>query len=237
MNQKKVLIVSRRYTRKNKLINWVSEIYLDILLKENVIPVIVPISENTIPNLEYYTQNYDGFLMVEGGDVNPELYGESHDTSTLDEFDELKDRIEFACLQHAVAHKKPILGLCRGMHLINTYFGGTLHVDVHTSNKNKVKHINYDDYDGHRHLITILDNTPLMDMYNQKEISVNTYHHQGIQKLGNGLTPMAEAHDGLIEGIYHKDFPFVMGLQFHPERMYATYLGNKLVFKTFINAL
>lgn len=237
MKKKKVLIVTRRELRKNKLINWVSEIYLQILTKENVMPILVPISQGTISNLPDYLEDYDGLLMTEGGDVNPKFYNEPYSLSQLDEYDPIKDEIEIGCCRHAVEHNKPILGFCRGMHLINVVFGGNLYYDVHQMNHKTVKHIDYNNYDAARHPITIEEGTPLFDWYKQTEIEVNTYHHQGIKKLGKELIRMASAPDGLIEGIYHPDYKFIVGLQFHPERMYQEHPGNKLVFKSFIDSL
>lgn len=235
--KKKVLIVTRRELRKNKLINWVSEIYLQILAQGGVIPILVPISQGTIANLPDYLEDYDGLLMSEGGDISPAYYGETYSVSKLDEYDPIKDEIEIACCRHAVENNKPILGFCRGMHIINVVFGGSLHLDVHEINKRKVLHIDYDNYDSVRHPIAIAENTPLFDWYKTKDILVNTYHHQGIKKLGKELIPMAKSPDGLVEGIFHPEFKFIVGLQFHPERMYQEYPGNKLVFKAFMEAL
>ncbi len=235
--KKKVLIVSRRELRKNKLINWVSEIYLQILGQGGVLPILVPIAQGTIANLPDYLEDYDGILMSEGGDISPAYYNEPYSVSRLDEYDPIKDEIEISCCRHAVEHNKPILGFCRGMHMINVVFGGSLHLDIHEINKKSVLHIDYDNYDTTRHPIAIAENTPLCDWYKEKEIQVNTYHHQGIKKLGEGLVAMAKAPDGLIEGVFHPDYKFVVGLQFHPERMYQEYAGNKLVFKSFIDAL
>ncbi len=235
--KKKVLIVTRRELRKNKLINWVSEIYLQILAQGGVMPILVPISQGTIANLPDYLEDYDGLLMSEGGDISPAYYNESYSVSKLDEYDPIKDEIEIACCHHAMEHDKPILGFCRGMHMINVAFGGSLHLDVHEVNKRSVVHIDYDHYDTHRHPISIFENTPLMAWYKQKDLLVNTYHHQGIKKLAPELVAMAQAPDGLIEGIYHPKHKFVVGLQFHPERMYQEHPGNKLVFKSFIDSL
>ncbi len=237
MSKKKVLIVTRRELRKNKLINWVSEIYLQILAQGGVLPILVPISQGTIANLPDYLEDYDGILMSEGGDISPAFYNEPYSVSKLDEYDPIKDEIEITCCRHAVEHNKPILGFCRGMHMINVVFGGSLYLDIHEVNKNSVLHIDYENYDTVRHPISIIENTPLFDWYKEKEIKVNTYHHQGIKKLGKGLLPMAKAPDGLIEGIYHPDYKFIVGLQFHPERMYQEFPGNKLVFKSFIESL
>ena len=237
MNAKKVLIVSRREIRKNKLINWVSEIYLQILGESGIIPIIIPIAQSTIPNLSNYLDSYDGLLMVEGGDVNPQLYGKNYDSSKLQELDKIKDTIEFSCCSHAIEHNKPILGICRGLHILNVLHGGTLYCDIHEVNNKSVIHCNYSNYDAHRHTVSIIKNTPLHSWYNQNQIQATTYHHQGIQKLGNDLVPMATSDDNLIEAVYHPKKAFVVGLQFHPERMLPEYEGNARVFESFISHL
>lgn len=232
---KKVLIVSRRLTRKNKLINWVSEIYATILCSHNVVPIFVPIAETTQNVLDEYLADYDGLLMVEGGDVNPTLYGSSY--GNPEELDIVKDTIETMCFKDAYKHNKPILGFCRGLHIINVMLGGTLHSDIHEYNHYSVKHIDYDNYDGLRHRVQIMPNTPLSRWYNLEELMVNSYHHQGILKLADSLKPMAMSDDNLIEAVYAPDKKFVVGLQFHPERMLAEYEGNQTVFEEFVKSL
>lgn len=232
---KKVLIVSRRLTRKNKLINWVSEIYATILCSHNVMPIFVPIADTTQNVLPEYLADYDGLLMVEGGDVNPILYGSSY--SNPEELDIVKDTIETMCFEDAYKHNKPILGFCRGLHIINVMLGGTLHSDIHEYNHYLVKHIDYDNYDGLRHRVQIMPNTPLSRWYNLDELMVNSYHHQGILKLADSLKPMAMSDDSLVEAVYAPSKKFVVGLQFHPERMLAEYEGNQNVFEEFVKSL
>ena len=234
---KKVLIVSRRLTRKDKTINWVSEIYLQLLAEGGVLPIIVPIAEATKAILNHYLSDYDGMLMMEGGDINPSYYGENHSIDALDEYDPLKDEIEITCLRNAFASDKPIIGFCRGMQLINVLHGGKIHKDVHENSNYKVHHIDYDNYDQHRHKISLIRDTPLADWYQLPELAVNSYHHQGIKTLGEGLIPMAYSDDDLIEGIYNPKHRFLVGLQFHPERMLDEYEGNKRVFEAFIQAV
>ncbi|MFW5851846.1 MAG: gamma-glutamyl-gamma-aminobutyrate hydrolase family protein [Bacteroidota bacterium] len=235
---KKVLIVARREVRKNKPIQWVSEMYLDILARAGVQPIIVPISQYSVEHVHDYLSEYDGLLMVEGGDVNPELYGEqSFSKYDIEEFDEVKDSIEFTCCKHALEHNKPILGICRGLHILNVIFGGTLMYDVHKNNNGAVLHINYNNYDEHRHLIRIEKETLLHNWYTSDTIYVTSYHHQGIRTLASGLQPMAYSEDGLVEAVVYPEHSFVVGLQFHPERMYDEYAGNKLVFSKFITEL
>ncbi|MDR1678889.1 MAG: type 1 glutamine amidotransferase [Prevotellaceae bacterium] len=234
---KKVLIVSRRLERKNKPVNWVSEIYLQLLAERGLMPVIVPVAEATKLILTNYLADYAGLLLTEGGDVNPARYGENYQLAALEELDPIKDEIELACCRHALEHDKAILGICRGMHIINVAHGGTLLNDVHEHNHHQLLHIDYENYDTLRHPLRVEENTPLYAWYGEHEIRVNSYHHQGIKKLGNKLVPMAFSADGLIEAIYNPDKRFVVGLQFHPERMLPEYAGNYKVFDSFANAI
>ncbi len=234
---KKVIIVSRRLIRKDKPVNWVSEVYLQLMAERGLMTVIVPIAEATKAILHEYLVDYDGMLLMEGGDLSPSYYGEDYNASELDEIDPLKDEIEIACIQHAMANNKPILGFCRGLHIINAMHGGKMYKDVQEANHGEVLHMDYDNYDGHRHNVRVMPNTPLARWYKEKQLQVNTYHHQGIKQLGVGLEPMAYAEDGLIEGVYNPQYRFLVGLQFHPERMLPEHLGNAKVFDAFAKAV
>ncbi len=234
---KKVLIVSRRLIRKDKPINWVSEIYLELFAKAGVMPIIVPIAEATKEILDAYLADYDGMMMMEGGDVGPHYYDEAYPINELEEYDAIKDTIEIKCCQDAINSDKPLMGFCRGLHIINALHKGKIHKDIHDHNKKEVMHINYDNYDGHRHKIKLVENTPLIEWYKQEELQVNTYHHQGIMSLGEGLVPMAYAEDGLIEAVYNPSKKFLVGLQFHPERMLSEHIGHQKVFDAFLYAV
>lgn len=234
---KKVLIVSRRLTRKDKLIDWVSEVYLELLAKAGVMPIIVPISPSAKAILPEYLATCDAMLMMEGGDVHPQYYGEAYNEAELDELDLLKDEIELQCAQYFIDNNLPLLGFCRGMQIINILHGGKIHKDVQEFNHDKVIHMDYNNYDAHRHTVHLLENTPLAAWYCEEAIQVNTYHHQGIKVLGEGLQPMAHAEDGLIEGVYNPSKKFLVGLQFHPERMLPEHPGNQRVFDAFVKAI
>jgi hypothetical protein len=120
---------------------------------------------------------------------------------------------------------------------LNVACGGTLYLDLEKELTNKLPeerrtmHIDYDNYDGHRHVVRIVENSPLHSWFKDSldgenmEILVNSYHHQGVKRLAQRFVPMAFAADGLMEGFYDPDAynpeegKFIMGLQFHPERM------------------
>ncbi|XP_074289879.1 putative glutamine amidotransferase GAT1_2.1 [Silene latifolia] len=249
----RVLIVSRRTLRKNKFVDFVGEYHLDLIVKYGAIPVIVP----RVAGIHMHLASFEpihGVLLCEGEDIDPSRYQPANsetDKLSPEELDEIrnlhasdtaidkeKDSIEFHLAKLCLERNIPFLGICRGSQVLNVACGGTLYQDIVTEisrkipEENRVKHMDYDNYDGHRHKIKVLDGTPLHKWFkdslegkDQMDIMVNSYHHQGVKKLAPRFVPMAYAPDGLIEGYYDPDSykpeegKFVMGLQFHPERM------------------
>ncbi|XP_057542711.1 putative glutamine amidotransferase GAT1_2.1 [Amaranthus tricolor] len=269
----RVLIVSRRTVRKNKFVDFVGEYHLDLIVSYGAVPVIVPRVSGVSMLLESF-EPIHGVLLCEGEDIDPSLYDSELSTFTPEELEEIrrahtsdttidreKDSIELALAKLCLERNIPYLGICRGSQVLNVACGGTLYQDVEKELSRKilesqrVKHIDYDDYDGHRHGVKVVENTPLHDWFkesldeNSMEILVNSYHHQGVKKLAQRFVPMAFAHDGLIEGFYDPDAynpeegKFIMGLQFHPERMRHPstdefdYPGCPFAYKEFVKAV
>ncbi|KAL2904808.1 putative glutamine amidotransferase [Bienertia sinuspersici] len=243
----RVLIVSRRTVRKNKFVDFVGEYHLDLIVSYGAVPVIVPRVSGVSMLLESFKPIH-GVLLCEGEDIDPSLYDSELSNFTLEELEEIrlahtsdtsidreKDSIELALAKLCLERNIPYLGICRGSQVLNVACGGTLYQDVEKElsqfQRVRVSHINYDDYDGHRHVVKVVENTPVHHWFketlddNHMEILVNSYHHQGVKKLAQRFVPMAFAPDGLIEGFYDPDAynpddgKFIMGLQFHPERM------------------
>lgn len=151
--------------------------------------------------------------------------------------DKEKDSIELRLAKLCLERNIPFLGICRGSQILNVSCGGTLYQDIDKEisvkcpESQRVVHMNYGNYDGHRHSMKVVANTPLHDWFKDSfedekmEIMVNSYHHQGVKRLAQRFVPMAYALDGLVEGFYDpnsynpEDGKFIMGLQFHPERM------------------
>ncbi|MCO5571775.1 hypothetical protein L7F22_025523 [Adiantum nelumboides] len=243
----RVLIVSRRTVRKNKFVDFVGEYHLDLVIKYGAVPVIVP----RVSGLDLLLDSFEpihGVLLCEGEDVDPSLYENDSPDLTVEEieevrklhssdtsFDKDKDSIELQLARRCLERNIPYLGICRGLQVLNVACGGSLYQDVEKAMLQKggvpVKHINYEDYDGHRHPITIVKDTPLHEWFKESldegnlELSVNSYHHQGVKRLAARFKPMAFSPCGLTEAFYDPDVynpddgKFIVGLQFHPERM------------------
>ncbi|GJN37540.1 hypothetical protein PR202_gb26510 [Eleusine coracana subsp. coracana] len=249
----RVLIVSRRTVRKNKFVDFVGEYHLDLIVGYGAAPVIVPRVAGVDALLDSF-EPIHGVLLCEGEDIDPSLYDSNSDDSLTPEqveevrrlhpsdaaIDHSKDSIELRLARRCLDRNIPFLGICRGSQVLNVACGGSLFQDVEhelspsdsDSSGSAVCHINYDDYDGHRHPIRVVPGTPLHDWFadslldsESSELMVNSYHHQGVRRLAARFKPMAFAPDGLVEGFYDPDAyspgegKFTVGLQFHPERM------------------
>ncbi|OMO80298.1 Peptidase C26 [Corchorus capsularis] len=268
----RVLIVSRRTIRKNKFVDFVGEYHLDLIVQFGAVPIIVP-RVSGVDNLLESFEPIHGVLLCEGEDIDPSLYEAETSTLSSEELEEIKkihagdtaidkekDTIELKLVKLCLERNIPYLGICRGSQILNVACGGTLYQDIGKELSQKlhhqsVTHMNYDDYDGHRHSIKLVENTPLQnwfkDSINKKnmEIFVNSYHHQGVKQLARRFVPMAFAPDGLIEGFYDPksynphEGKFLMGLQFHPERMRLPnsdefdYPGCATAYKEFVRAV
>lgn len=234
MKRPSVLVVTRRTVRKNKYIDYVGEFHLALLIRLGILPVMVPVVEGAPALLPDYMANLKGLLLVEGEDIEPEHYeARPENFKHLEKTHPLKDKMEIKLIRHALRKGLPILGICRGSQLLNVVCGGTLYGDVQKEKKSRLKHINFAHYDTYRHSISIVPGSPLQKWYRRNTLRVNSYHHQGIRDLAQRFKPMAYAKDGLVEAYYDPKARFVVGLQFHPERMLEETSGNWRIWKAF----
>lgn len=238
MNRPIVLITARRTNRGIRYIDYVGELHVEILFRLKILPVLVPVTEGVLNCLPQYTESMAGLLLVEGEDVEPKRYKAlPTNFRYLEKTHPLKDELEIRLLRHALRKRIPVLGICRGSQLLNVVCGGSLYGDVRKEKRSKLKHLDSAHYDTYRHTIDVIPSTPLARWYKHTRLRVNSYHHQGIRELAPRFRAMAHAEDGLIEGFHDPKVPFVVGLQFHPERMLKEYAGNERVWRAFAAAV
>ena len=238
MTRPTVLVAARRTPRGIRLIDYVGELHLELLIGLGTLPVMVPMVKGTTTCLPEYTKEMRGLLLVEGEDVEPSRYAaRKANFNYLEKTHPLKDEIEIRLVRHALRRHIPILGICRGSQLVNVVCGGTLYGDVRKEKRSRLKHIDPRHYDTLRHTIHVVPGTPLERWYRKKSIRVNSFHHQGVRELAPRFRVMARAEDGLIEAYYDPNEKFLVGLQFHPERMLGEYAGNREVWKAFAAAV
>lgn len=238
MPRAQVLVVTRRTTRKNRYIEYVGESHVENLMQAELLPVMIPVAAGTLSFLAQYTREMKGLLLVEGEDVEPAHYrARRANFKYLEKTDPLKDQIEIRLLRMALRRRLPILGICRGSQILNVVCGGSLYGDVQKEKKSRLKHINYDHYDSYRHPVTIVAGSPLHKWYGRRELRVNSYHHQGVRDLAPRFRAMAHAPDQLVEGFYDPKADFVVGLQFHPERMPEQSAAARRIWRAFAAAV
>lgn len=161
-----------------------------------------------------------GLLLTGGPDVHPGRYNKNNDTSRC-EIDKERDTLEFALIKIALEKKIPILGICRGQQILNVALGGSLIVDIPEDVGTDVIH-RCDNPDTCLHRIKIIKNSLLHQLVNVDDEFVNTNHHQAIDRIANDLNASSYTDDGIIESVEWKDKinkPFLLAVQWHPERM------------------
>jgi putative glutamine amidotransferase len=177
------------------------------------VPIAIPLTER-LEFVDRYCDLVDGFLFVGGEDVNPEVYGEPLDPLCRPQMPR-RDHFEIRLLQAAFQRRIPILGICRGLQVMNVAFGGTLFQDLkYLPGAGNHAQIGERDFST-RHLVRIESGTLLHSIIGADQIEVNTSHHQAIKKLGAGLRIAAGAPDGVIEAVEMDGF--TLGVQWHPE--------------------
>jgi putative glutamine amidotransferase len=191
--------------------------YADRVAAAGAIPVLLP----PVPGIEDALARLDGLLLSGGGDIDPARYGAETSPQTTNIREE-RDTAEFALLAAAEQRHVPVLGICRGMQVINVARGGTLHQHLPDVVGN-ASHAPVSGAFG-SHAVQVEPGSRLSRILGRDEadltIATPTHHHQGVEKLGSGLTPTAWAQDGTVEAFEPdegEDGSFLVAVQWHPE--------------------
>lgn len=211
-----------------------NQTYIWTLEKLGALPVMIPL-EMSEATLRGIYERLDGVFLPGGEDIDPVRYGaERH--PWLGTTDEERDRTELLITRWAVEDRMPLLGVCRGIQVINVACGGTLYQDLQQECPALVKH-DYmpPTYDRFRtsHTVTIEPDSYLARSLGTRH-AVNSMHHQGIKQVGASLRVVARAEDGLPEAVELPLLPYFVGVQWHPEEMATTDQSSMKLFYDFV---
>lgn len=211
---------------------YVNDAYVQSIQDAGGTPVILPVTdswESVISQLMLL----DGLVLSGGADVSPQCYGEEPEP-LLEDLLHRRDAFETTLLQVAQDLQLPVMGICRGLQMINVHYGGTLYQDLSLMEEKPLKHSQGNAPEKGTHSIRIAAESFLGQVFGETA-KVNSFHHQGIRALAPGFDPVAWSLDGLIEGIESQWEPRVVGVQWHPEMMSQEDLQTQMLFQKFID--
>lgn len=223
-------ITTFREQREKGEYNSINYGYAEAVLAAGGLPIFIPVMSEVSTKELLACGGIDGIIISGGSDVAPRYYGEEPSTK-IPGIDTKRDAAEFELLKEACERKIPVLGICRGHQLINVAFGGTLYQDIDSQMPSGMghhpTHINRDEL---FHSVNIEKESILSKIFETEKIYVNSFHHQGIKKLGEGLKGIAFSSEGLVEAVETENMEenFVLGIQWHPENLvnrYPEFLG------------
>jgi putative glutamine amidotransferase len=159
-----------------------------------------------------------GLVLSGGEDVDPARYGESP-SPALGAVEPARDASEFHTVGCAVERGMPIFGICRGLQVLNVHFGGTLYQDIYTDREGEhLAHQQTGAWGERAHCADVVADSLLASIVGIDRLHINSFHHQAVKHLGRDLRVVARADDGLVEAIEHRSHPWLLGVQWHPER-------------------
>lgn len=205
--------------------------YTEALRKAGAVPVIIPPQpENAADILD----GLDGIVLAGGEDCDPAAYGEERHPSVSETMDPRRQTNDLSLARAARERGVPTLGICLGMQVMNVAAGGTLVQDIASQVGTDIEHASEPEDRG-RHDVIVEKGTRLGDILRERELNVNSSHHQAVGNVGEGLRVTAHAPDGVVEGLEDPKHPFYVGVQWHPEDMNGEDSASKL-FGAFLEA-
>jgi len=221
---------------------YLAQGYMEGVGRAGGLGMILPLTlEGDMP--ERIMETCDGFLFAGGPDIDARYFGEENLKCT-GEISPQRDRLELLLAKKALERSKPMLGICRGVQLLNVALGGTLLQDIHQDTDSKgnegastvLKH--WQEAPGWYpvHEVQISPGSMLHQIYGNSTLSVNSYHHQAVRGTGRGLKISARSSDGIIEAAESSDSRFITAVQWHPELMWKEEPLHLKLFEAFVNA-
>lgn len=216
--------------------------YLKAIAAAGAVPVMLPL-EASPDDYRQMAEMFDGFLFTGGPDAHPFLFGE--DTCQgCGSVSPKRDSMELALLSHVMKTGKPILGICRGIQIINIGLGGTIYQDISSQYYEPMEkktgffpaHRQPFGYELPSHTVSLAPGSRLAQISGCQSIKVNSMHHQAVKDPAPGLTVCGTASDGLIEAVEMPDYPWLTAVQWHPEYLWERDPAAAALFSCFVKA-
>ena len=212
-----------------------NQTYVDAVYDAGGLPVILPVLPEPPEQL---LRLLDGVILSGGGDIDPHHFGRPRHPLTAGISAE-RDDLELRVFRAAREHSLPILGICRGLQLINVAMGGTLIQDLPDERPDAAQHRQHFDglaRDDVSHPVTLTPGSRIAAIYGATDIMTNSYHHQAVDDLAQGFAVTGHAADGTVESFEAPGDPFLVAVQWHPETLYHRHTNHARIFRAFIDA-
>ncbi|MDL2222866.1 membrane dipeptidase [Bacteroidales bacterium OttesenSCG-928-M11] len=215
-------------------LSCISNAYVNAVIKAGGIPILIPLNTSKY-QLDQILSRLDGLILSGGGDINASFFGEELHPSVTD-FDTERDIYDIHLVQLAKEKQIPILGICRGMQVMNVALGGNLIQDIPSIVPSNIIHSQQEPREIGTHTVSIKEDSQLFSIISKKELLVNSFHHQAIGNIAPGFIATAFAPDRIIEAFESEEGYFMMGVQWHPENMaVAENPDMKAIFQHFVS--
>jgi putative glutamine amidotransferase len=211
-----------------------NQTYVQAVIRVGGAPMLIPPGDPEMLAAIY--ARLDGLLLSGGGDVDPAFFGEQA-IPECDPPERERDEAEIALTQLALADGLPILGICRGMQLLNIACGGSLYQDIPKQRPTKLRHnCRGEERNFVAHTISVQPGSRVAAALGKTTEGVNSFHHQSVKEPGAGIKVVGVAKDGIAEALEMPSYPFVVAVQYHPEAMDETHESSQRLFAAFVQA-
>ena len=236
MAQKKPVILLTPYFNTERDEPYMRPAFLKAVRHAGGIPVILPL-DLTEADLAQLLEGADAVLFTGGPYDHPFCFGEETQAH-CGNVCLRRDELELALLRLAMEAKKPILGVCRGVQILNIGLGGDIYQDIPSQFKEEfpIAHTQPFAYDIPSHTVSVTPGTLLARIAQNSVIKVNSMHHQAVRRVAPGLTASGHAPGGLVECVEKPDYPFFIGVQWHPEYLWEQDEAAERLFGMFVEA-